>query len=440
MPESTEHQAGSGLERTGAVWCSIARWAIIADFTRTQIRATAAAVAPTGHIEQAIGIAVGRRSVGEAPGIVRQGIDAGDDRRGHTGTTEDQPAGFMIAIIDGDPGVGIGIGSHIGDCPPATSRVRLPGGLGDIGAAAAARSAPDRLAPPTCVVCPAERRPADSGHIPGGCWELHTVAAITRTGRDGDARVIIERLVTDLTAILAPAVAIADRVGMQCHGFINGRGQIREAIGGRLHQQDVAVWADGAHHVQVEGDFLRPVLVPQRIGGASVLSDLAEAAVRRCTGWQAKLRTIHAQVGLGIRVVVGIDERHDLATACCGSESSEIVGRLQVGGVITRGTPPTRALIHADRMTACGADEDTRTDVGKGHRRATRGGSKGFSGGANTDKQNHDQEAEDRPDSFQLVLRLLGEASPLQKDRTERKSRQESQELLVYITERIGAC
>ncbi len=92
-------------------------------------------------------MAVGIRSVGETPGVTGQGIDAGDDWRGHTGAPEDQPTGFMIAIIDGDTGVGIGIRSHVGYCPSATSSVRLPGRLGDIGAAATARPAPDRLAP-----------------------------------------------------------------------------------------------------------------------------------------------------------------------------------------------------------------------------------------------------------------------------------------------------
>ena len=67
-------------------------------------------------------------------------------------------------------------------------------------------------------------------------------------------------------------------------GFIDGRCQDREAIGGCLHQQDVAVRADGAHHIQVEGDCLGPAPVPSGVGGASALIDLPEAAVRGRTG------------------------------------------------------------------------------------------------------------------------------------------------------------
>src|SRR6266699_6257083 len=147
MPSSERIRLMNCLETTRAVRGATARRAIVADDTRTQIRATAAAVAPAGHIEQTAGMAVRRRSVGDAPGVAGQGIDAGDDRRGHTRTPEDQPTCLMIGIIDGDTRVGIGICSHIGYCPSATSAVRLPGGLGDIGTTATARAAPDRLAP-----------------------------------------------------------------------------------------------------------------------------------------------------------------------------------------------------------------------------------------------------------------------------------------------------
>ena len=92
-------------------------------------------------------MAVRIRSVVDTSYVARQGIDAGDNRRGHTGATKDQPTGLTIGIVDGDTGVGIGICSHIGYRPSATSAIRLPGGLGDICAAATTRTAPDSLAP-----------------------------------------------------------------------------------------------------------------------------------------------------------------------------------------------------------------------------------------------------------------------------------------------------
>ena len=95
---------------------------------------------------------------------------------------------------------------------------------------------------------------------------------------------IVVRLVIYLVAILTPAVAIADLFGTECGGFINCRCQVREAIRGRLNQQNVAVRADGAHHIQVEGDCLGPAPVPSGVGGASALIDLPEAAVRGRTG------------------------------------------------------------------------------------------------------------------------------------------------------------
>jgi hypothetical protein len=58
MPPSERIRPTNCLETTRAVRGAIARWAIVADDTRTQIRATAAAVAPAGHIEQTAGMAV----------------------------------------------------------------------------------------------------------------------------------------------------------------------------------------------------------------------------------------------------------------------------------------------------------------------------------------------------------------------------------------------
>ncbi len=58
MPPSERIRPTGCLETKCAVRGAIARWAIVAVDTRTQIGATAAAVAPAGHIEQTAGMAV----------------------------------------------------------------------------------------------------------------------------------------------------------------------------------------------------------------------------------------------------------------------------------------------------------------------------------------------------------------------------------------------
>src|SRR5260370_27720866 len=72
MPSSERIRLMNCLETTRAVRGAIACRAIVADDTRTQIRATAAAAAPAGHIEQTAGMTVRRRSACDAPRVAGQ--------------------------------------------------------------------------------------------------------------------------------------------------------------------------------------------------------------------------------------------------------------------------------------------------------------------------------------------------------------------------------
>lgn len=69
-------------------------------------------------------MAVGIRAIGHAGSVASQGVDAGDDRRGHAGATEDQPTARSlvgIAVVHGDARIGVGYGRDVGYRTLATS-------------------------------------------------------------------------------------------------------------------------------------------------------------------------------------------------------------------------------------------------------------------------------------------------------------------------------
>src|SRR5579859_5243853 len=169
------------------------------------------------------------------------------------------------------------------------------------------------------------------------------------------------RLVVDLVAVLAASVAVADGVGLQTRGGINGCGEVRKAVGSRLNQQDVAVGTDCAHHINIKRDFLRPATVPSWIAGSAVLIDLPKTAIGCGTRGKTKLRTIDRQVGLGIRVIVGVHDSHSLPTSCCGR--GEFVGGLKIGGIVSRRRARGAAIAHQNGVTASEASRRPGTYV-----------------------------------------------------------------------------
>src|SRR5262249_17193072 len=107
-----------------------------------------------------------------------------------------------------------------------------------------------------------------------------------------------------------------------------------------LDEQDVAVKADGADHVDVQGLLTGPAAVGGGQGGGGAgLADLLEAAVGDRAGRQAVLGTVGGQVGGGVGVVVGVDDGHRQARSARRGQVVRAVqvGRAEAGGRGVRG-------------------------------------------------------------------------------------------------------
>src|SRR5207302_4892202 len=192
-----------------------------------------------------------------------------------------------VAVIDRDPGRGIGDRGDVGHGATSAARVVLPRGLGDHARAAAAGAAPGRLRPPSRdggVL--GEAGAADGGDVLGRGRELDAVAIVAGTHGQGVARVVVVAVVRarSLGAELIAAVAVGD--GLGAHGCrpVDSGAEVGKGVRVRFDEQDVAVGADGRGHVEVQGDLLAPTDVARwKRTRLAVLVDLAEAGavVRR---------------------------------------------------------------------------------------------------------------------------------------------------------------
>ncbi len=221
--------------------------------------------------------------------------------------------------------------------------------LGVQGRAAAAGATPGGLGPApggAGGLAQAGATDGDDGAERGR--RLDAVAGVTGRGGHRDAGVVVGRGAGAVTA----AVAVADRDHAGLAGGVVDRGaQVGERGGTRLDQQDLAVRAGGRDHVEVQADLGGPAGVGLgQAGGAAGLAHLAEAAVGGGAGREAELRAVDAEVGLGGRVVVGVDDGDGAAAA--GGRGQGVggadVGRVQAG----RGT--------GDRRLALAVDDDLR--------------------------------------------------------------------------------
>ena len=113
-------------------------------------------------------------------------------------------------------------------------------------------------------------------------------------------------------------------------GVVLGGQEVAQAAAGRLHQQDAGAGGDGVGPLHVEADLERPPAVGPGVGGAAGLVDLREATVRRRAGRETVLGAEGAEIGLGARVVVGVDDGDGLAGPGRRARR-EAVGRLQGG-------------------------------------------------------------------------------------------------------------
>src|SRR5579883_545020 len=180
------------LEPTGAIGRAETGRAVPSRSGVAQIRA-ARTIAAAGHVVQVAGVTIGIRAIGDAARVAGQGIDAGDDRRGHAGAAENEPPAqplIAVAIIDGNAGVGVGYRRDISDGTLAANGSdvadqALPRRLRIIFAASAAGTTPRRLAPAACVVGAGQRGAADSGDILAGGGILCPIATVAGTGGDG---------------------------------------------------------------------------------------------------------------------------------------------------------------------------------------------------------------------------------------------------------------
>src|SRR6266851_5950405 len=129
---------------------------------------------------------------------------------------------------------------------------------------------------------------------------------------------VVVGLVADFATVLSAAITVADLVGSQAGCFIDRCLKVCIAVGGRFDQENMAIGADGTHHIQVKRDFLCPASVGFRVFGAAVLIDFPKAAVGGRASCQTKLGSVDAQIRLGIRIVEGIYDGHGLSNSSVG--------------------------------------------------------------------------------------------------------------------------
>src|SRR6202042_802463 len=113
---------------------------------RRAARAVEPVVVALGDVEQRPGVCV-RVAERDRGRVAGQRVHAGDQRRGHAGAADGQPAALELLVDRDVPGDG----GHVADRAHGAVRVVLPGGLGHVRRAGAAARAgevvPDLLAP-----------------------------------------------------------------------------------------------------------------------------------------------------------------------------------------------------------------------------------------------------------------------------------------------------
>jgi len=302
-------------------------------------------------------------------GVVGERIDAGHDGGGNAGAAEDQPARLMVGVIDRDTRVRIRdrrdvrLGTVAADrCHIAVAR--LEARLILEGAAAAARAAPGRLGPPAAGAGFLQRGTADSNDVGrrGGvlCAEA-TVAA--REGEDLAALVVVG-VEARLAAELPATPTVGDPIRLRGRVIVGGA-EVGKGVGRGLHQQDMAVRADRARHVEVERNLLSPAAIATRVVCPTGLVRLAETSVGTGATWQAKLRAVDGKIRLRIGIVECIHDRDGLAVA---AGRRELVRGLQIDRVEPAGATPWPGVVAKDRMAAGETERGWATRVLKGDR------------------------------------------------------------------------
>src|SRR5665647_1546890 len=126
--KQTGYALGGPLEGAGPVGCAVAGGSVVANYGGAEISEAAQSVVAAGDVEQRSGrCGVGKRGR-DAGGVPGQGVDGADDRGGNAGAAEDVPAGTAyaaVAVVNRDPGVGVGDCGDIGHGPARARFVLL---------------------------------------------------------------------------------------------------------------------------------------------------------------------------------------------------------------------------------------------------------------------------------------------------------------------------
>ena len=309
---------------------------------------------------------------------------------------------FRAGVVDGDPGVGIGVGGDIGDGtfagaahPRPVRDGLLPGGRGEHHAAAAAGGAiavPHGLARPRAARAKAQAGAAHRNHVRRGGGEADfapfravfripvQIAIVAGSRRDHDAG-MVERagaLQGGSLALLGARPRVRDLPGAEVGSAALSRFEVFIARPVGLHEHDVAALAGGVRDLDVERDLDRPPgrfrglfafrprafarrfqffgrLWERQAPGFAVLVDLPEAAIGGRASGQSKFFVVRFQIRFGGGIVVGVDQRHRL---CAGRASRQRIGDMQIlwpqakGARVRRGRGQRGTAGHPERVPA----------------------------------------------------------------------------------------
>src|SRR5665647_3584365 len=253
LVKQSSYAPGGLLEGAGPVRGAVAGGSVVAAYAGAEVGEAARSVAAAGHVEQRSGVGVGqlRRNAG---GVAGEGIDGSNDRSGDAGAAEHVPVAAVaaVAVVNCDPGGRVGDCRNIGHSAVAAGGgVLLPGGLADVGRAAAAGTAPDGLAEAGVVGgTTLKLKAADRGDGAEGCRCLRTVAAVAGADGDRDARVVVVAGIRGFAGELRGAVRVGDDARTLCYGLVDGGAKVGERVRVGSHVDDLAERTDRRDHLQ----------------------------------------------------------------------------------------------------------------------------------------------------------------------------------------------
>ncbi len=216
-------------------------------------------------------------------------------------------------VVDGESGRGRGVVSHVGVGPRRRlgDDARLIRGLRLVRARPATAAAPARLASIRVARAQRQRRAADGQNVWRGGRPRDRRAVVARRRDERHARLAEITVVGVLARELAAAPAHRDDAGHR-RGVRDARQQVGVARRLGLDQHDLRPRRHRVGPLDVERLLELPSArrVGPRQGGAGALADPRDG-----DDGQIELGVERVQVGLDVRIVVGVDDRDRLARA-----------------------------------------------------------------------------------------------------------------------------